>query len=43
MDTGFSFNLDWLLRNTTAVATQRAEFSSLDNVRVTEFQQALEA
>ena len=29
---GFSFNLDWLLRNTTAVATGRAEFSSLDTV-----------
>jgi len=40
---GFSFNLDWLLRNTTAVATGRAEFSSLDSVPVTEFQQALEA
>jgi hypothetical protein len=40
---GFSFNLDWLLRNTTAVATERAEFSTLDNVPVTEFQQALEA
>jgi hypothetical protein len=40
---GFSFNLDWLLRNTTAVATGRAEFSTLDTVQVTEFQQALEA
>jgi hypothetical protein len=40
---GYSFNLDWLLRNTTAVATGRAEFSSLDNVPVTDFQQALEA
>ena len=40
---GFSFNLDWLLRNTTAVATGRAEFSSLDSVPVTDFQQALEA
>jgi len=28
-EAGFSFNLDWLLRNTTAVATGRAEFSSL--------------
>ena len=40
---GFSFTLDWLLRNVTAVATGRAEFSSLDAVPVTAFQQALEA
>ena len=40
---GFSFNLDWLLRNTTAVATGRAEFSYLDNVPVTDFQESLEA
>ncbi len=40
---GFSFNLDWLLRNTTAVATGRAEFGYLDNVPVTAFQEALEA
>ncbi|MGH3276111.1 MAG: hypothetical protein ACRDNZ_17520, partial [Streptosporangiaceae bacterium] len=40
---GFSFNLDWLLRNTTAVATGRAEFSSLDGVPVADFQEALEA
>jgi hypothetical protein len=40
---GFSFTLDWLLRNMTAVATGRAEFSSLDNVPVTDFKQALEA
>jgi hypothetical protein len=40
---GFSFSLDWLLRNTTAVATGRAEFSSLDSVQVTDFQQALDA
>jgi hypothetical protein len=40
---GFSFNLDWLLRNTTAVATGRAEFSSLDSVAVAEFQQSLDA
>ena len=39
---GFFFTLDWLLRNTTAVATGRAEFSSLDTVPVSEFQQALE-
>jgi hypothetical protein len=40
---GFSFNLDWLLRNMTAVATGRAEFSSLDTVPVATFQQALDA
>ncbi len=40
---GFSFNLDWLLRDTTAVATGRAEFSSLDNVQIADFQNALEA
>jgi len=40
---GFSFTLDWLLRVTTAVAAGRAEFSSLDTVRTTDFQQALEA
>lgn len=40
---GFSFNLDWLLRNTTAVATGRAEFSSLDTVEVADFKDALEA
>ena len=40
---GFSFNLDWLLRNMTAIATGRAEFSSLDTVQVTDFQNALEA
>jgi len=40
---GFSFSLDWLLRNTTAVATGRAEFGSLDAVPVASFQDALEA
>jgi Protein of unknown function DUF262 len=40
---GFAFNLDWLLRNTTAVATGRAEFTSLDGVSVVQFQRALEA
>jgi Protein of unknown function DUF262 len=39
---GFSFTIDWLLRNTAAVATGRAEFSSLDLVRVADFKQALE-
>ena len=40
---GFSFSLDWLLRNTTAVSTGRAEFASLDEVPVSDFQQGLEA
>ena len=39
---GFAFSLDWLLRNTTAVATGRAEFASLDDVPVAAFKQALE-
>ena len=38
---GFAFSLDWLLRNTTAVATGRAEFASLDDVPVADFKQAL--
>jgi hypothetical protein len=42
---GFTFTLDWLLRNTTAVATGRAEFSSLADRRITvsHFQQSLTA
>ncbi|MDX6415969.1 MAG: hypothetical protein QOG28_589 [Trebonia sp.] len=40
---GFSFTLDWLLRNTSAVLTGRAEFNSLEKVRIADFQQALEA
>ncbi|MFC3994382.1 DUF262 domain-containing protein [Nocardiopsis sediminis] len=40
-DAGFSFSLDWLLRNATAVATGRALFSSLDNVDADHFQAAL--
>lgn len=39
---GFSFTLDWLLRNISAVATGRAEFSSLDMIRVIDFKEALE-
>ena len=38
----FSFSLDWLLRGISAVATGRAEFSSLDTVEVADFQRALE-
>jgi uncharacterized protein with ParB-like and HNH nuclease domain len=39
----FSFNLDWLLRNVTAVATGRAEFSSLADrdIDVDSFQASL--
>lgn len=40
---GFSFTLDWLLRNIAAVATGRAEFGSLDAVPVAGFQRALDA
>jgi hypothetical protein len=40
---GFTFSLDWLLRNTTAVATGRAEFASLDDIAVADFKQALDA
>ncbi|MBO4238580.1 GmrSD restriction endonuclease domain-containing protein [Pseudonocardia alni] len=38
---GFRFTPDWLLRNTTAVATGRAPFSALENVEAGEFQHAL--
>lgn len=38
---GFTFTLDWLLRNATAVATGRALFSSLAEVSATEFESAL--
>ncbi len=40
---GFSFNLDWLLRNATAVATGRAEFASLQDILVMDFKQGLDA
>jgi len=40
---GFFFTLDWLLRNTSAVATGRAGFGALDPVTVADFQQALES
>jgi hypothetical protein len=39
---GYSFTLDWLLRNVNAVATGRAEFSALDAVPVVDFKKALE-
>ncbi|MEQ3538901.1 DUF262 domain-containing protein [Pseudonocardia tropica] len=38
---GFTFPADWLLRNTTAVATGRAPFSALENVSAGDFQHAL--
>src|SRR6185437_3267035 len=39
---GYSFTLDWLLRNVNAVATGRSEFSALDAVSLDDFKQALE-
>ncbi|WP_017975200.1 GmrSD restriction endonuclease domain-containing protein [Actinopolyspora halophila] len=38
---GYDFTLDWLLRNTNAVATGRALFTALDNVSAGEFRDAL--
>ncbi len=38
---GFRFDLDWLLRNTTAVTTGRSQFSTLDDVNVADFETAL--
>ncbi|MEV7968883.1 DUF262 domain-containing protein, partial [Sphaerisporangium sp. NPDC088356] len=38
---GFDFSLDWLLRNTTAVATGRAVFTALDTVSAAEFEVTL--
>lgn len=38
---GYDFSLDWLLRNVTAVATGRAQFSFLDQVSSKEFDQSL--
>ncbi|WP_370012886.1 DUF262 domain-containing protein [Nocardiopsis sp. LDBS0036] len=38
---GFSFSMDWLLRNVTAVATGRALFTALDNVESDQFSAAL--
>ncbi|GGK63536.1 hypothetical protein Sme01_05750 [Sphaerisporangium melleum] len=40
-DKGFDFSLDWLLRNTAAVATGRAVFTALDTVSAGEFEVAL--
>ncbi|GAA1467225.1 DUF262 domain-containing protein [Nocardiopsis exhalans] len=41
-EAGFSFSLDWLLRNATAVASGRALFTALDKVDAPAFQRALE-
>lgn len=38
---GYSFTLDWLLRNSTAVATGRAPFSALEDVSAEQFEAAL--
>jgi hypothetical protein len=38
---GYSFTLDWLLRNINAVATGRSEFSALDAVSLDDFKEAL--
>lgn len=38
----FDFSLDWLLRNTTAVATGRAIFTALDTVKAADFEIALD-
>jgi hypothetical protein len=40
-NSGFTFSLDWLLRNTTAITTGRAEFASLDDIPVARFQDGL--
>ncbi|WP_062428723.1 GmrSD restriction endonuclease domain-containing protein [Herbidospora daliensis] len=40
-DKGFTFSLDWLLRNVTAVATGRSVFTALDMVSDGEFETAL--
>lgn len=37
----YSFTLDWVLRNTTAVATGRAPFSALEDVSAPQFEAAL--
>jgi len=40
---GFTFSLDWLLRNTAAVATGRAEFAFLEEVGTDDFRLALDS
>lgn len=41
-EAGFTFSLDWLLRNVNAIVTGRAEFSYLADVDVATFQKGLE-
>ena len=38
---GYTFSLDWILRNINAVATGRAPFSALEDVSAAEFERAL--
>ena len=38
---GFSFSLDWLLRNANAILRGRAEFSALEGVETSEFRDGL--
>ena len=38
---GYSFGLDWLLRNTTAVATGKSQFSSLEAVTPGDFEKSV--
>lgn len=40
-DSGFSFSLDWLLRNVNTIVTNRAEFSYLADVDTEEFRRGL--
>lgn len=40
---GYTFTLDWLLRNATAVATGKSQFSALENVSAAQFRDALQA
>lgn len=40
---GYDFSLDWLLRNTNAIATGRAPFGALDGVSPNQFEDALTA
>jgi hypothetical protein len=42
-DANYNFTLDWLLRNTTAVATGRSQFATLDTIDAQDFDHALVA
>ncbi len=41
LESGFSFTLDWLLRNVNAIVTGRAEFSYLADVGIDQFRDGL--